>query len=196
VRTVDAISETPGAPPIETSPVLYLVGCAAPPVLHIRTAIVLAQSRGYDTCLVLTPTADRWLAAQRTELESLTGHPVRSTYKLPAEPDVLPDADRFVVAPATFNTINKWAAGISDTLALGLLTEAAGRGTQPITVLPYLNAWQAGHSAFQSSVERLRIMGIEVLLGDQHFVPHVPKSGLNRPSSYPWHLAFDAAHQL
>lgn len=196
MRHVDAISETLGAPRVETNPVLYLVGCAAPPVLHVRTAIELAQSHGYDTCLVLTPTADRWLAEQRTEFESLTGHPVRSAYKLPAEPDVLPAADRFIVAPGTFNTINKWAAGISDTLALGLLTEAAGRGTQPITVLPYLNAWQAGHSAFQTSVDRLRAMGIDVLLGEQYFVPHVPKSGLNRPSSYPWHLAFDAAHQL
>jgi flavoprotein len=33
-----------------------------------------------------------------------------------------------VVAPATFNTINKWAQGISDTLALGLLNEATGLG--------------------------------------------------------------------
>jgi hypothetical protein len=173
---------------------LYLVACAAPPVLHVRAPLALAQQLGYDTCLVLTPTADRWLADQRDELAELTGHPVRSTYKLPADPDVLPPPDLFVVAPATFNTINKWAAGISGTLALGLLTEAVGRGEQRITVLPYLNAWQAGHSAFPASVERLRAMGVVVQLGDGLFTPHVPKSGLNRPTEFPWHLAFDVGH--
>jgi len=38
------------------------------------------------------------------------------------------------VAPATFNTVNKWAAGISDTLALGILCEAYGMGI-PTAVL-------------------------------------------------------------
>ena len=186
---VDAISDPP--PTSSARAVLYLIGCAAPPLLHIRAAVTLAQKSGYDTCLILTPTAARWLADDMHGLEALTGHQVRSTYKLPVEPDVLPPADLFVVAPATFNTINKWAAGISDTLALGLLTEAAGRGEQPITVLPYLNAWQAGHSAFTASVERLRSMGVTIRLGNGGFVPHVPKSGLNRPADYPWHLAFE-----
>jgi phosphopantothenoylcysteine decarboxylase len=36
---------------------------------------------------------------------------------LPGERDVLPKSDAIIVAPATFNTVNK-AAGIADTLAL------------------------------------------------------------------------------
>lgn len=40
----------------------------------------------------------------------------------------MPPADAIAVASATFNTINKWAAGISDTLALGILCEAYGFG--------------------------------------------------------------------
>jgi hypothetical protein len=43
--------------------------------------------------------------------------------KHPDEPDVLPPPDAFIIAPATFNTINKLATGISDTLALGLVNE-------------------------------------------------------------------------
>jgi phosphopantothenoylcysteine decarboxylase len=31
---------------------------------------------------------------------------------MPDEPDELPVVDAVVVAPATFNTVNKWAAGI------------------------------------------------------------------------------------
>jgi Flavoprotein len=49
---------------------------------------------------------------------------------------VVVSPDAIIVAPATFNTINKWAVGISDTLALGLLTEAIGRPALGGTSLP------------------------------------------------------------
>jgi hypothetical protein len=58
---------------------------------------------------MLTPTAARWLDDQVPALEELTGHPVRSRYKLPKDPDVWPPADVAVLDPATFNTINQWA---------------------------------------------------------------------------------------
>ena len=47
---------------------------------------------------------------------------VLSQHRLPCEPRSQP-ADAIIVAPATFNTINKWAQDISDTYALGLLAE-------------------------------------------------------------------------
>lgn len=56
-----------------TSRTLYLFGSAAPPVFDIATVISDAQSRGWDVWLGLTPTAARWLDAQKTELERLTG---------------------------------------------------------------------------------------------------------------------------
>ena len=55
------------------------------------------------------------------ELERLTGDRVRSAYRMPDEPKGLPAADAVVVAPATFNTVNKWAGGMADTFAVGLL---------------------------------------------------------------------------
>ena len=33
----------------------------------------------------------------------------------------VPEASAIVVAPATFNTINRWVAGITDTVAVGAL---------------------------------------------------------------------------
>ncbi len=44
----------------------------------------------------------------------------------PDEAQAEPRGDAVLVVPATFNTINKWAAGMNDTLALGLLNEALG----------------------------------------------------------------------
>jgi SAM-dependent methyltransferase len=42
--------------------------------------------RPWDTCLILTPPAAGWLADDLAALAALTGHPVRSAYKLPASP--------------------------------------------------------------------------------------------------------------
>lgn len=187
-----------------TSPqqrVLYLVGCAAPPVNHIRKAIELAQGRGYDTCLILTPTAAAWLENDLSELAELTGHPVRSTYKQPNDKDVLPPPDAFLIAPMTINTATKWADGHQDSLAVGLIAEASGRRVhdsalglplRPIIALPYLNAWQAAHHAFDSAVTRLRKMGVQVLIGEGGYTPHVPHTGQGKPDQFPWNLALDA----
>lgn len=71
----------------------------------------------------------------------------------------------------TFNTVNKWAAGISDTLALGILCESYGMGI-PTAVLPYVNSAQAAHPAYRQSLERLREM--DVLIGS--YEPHRPKA--------------------
>lgn len=170
-------------------PVLYLVACACPPTLHIKTMIVAAQQRGWDTCLILTPSARRWLAEELDQLSALTGHPVRWEYKLPQEPDVLPPADVIVVAPATFNTINRWAAGISDTLALGLVTEAIGKQL-PLLALPFLNSWQAAHPAFNRSVRFLRDAGVNVLIDDDDYTPHTTLDG--KVANFSWHVVLNA----
>jgi hypothetical protein len=49
-----------------TKRVLYLLGCAAPPVQYIDRAIRDAQAQGWDVCLGLTQTAAGWLADRRT----------------------------------------------------------------------------------------------------------------------------------
>lgn len=151
--------------------------------------IGLAQSAGWDTCLILTPSAARWRQDSLPELAGLTGHPVRSQYKMPTEPDVLPPADAMLSCPTTMNTMNKWALGISDTLALGLLTEGIGKGL-PLVSLPYFNLAQSRHPAFQTSMAVLRAAGVMVLHGEGGFTPREPGQGAMH--QYPWHAALDA----
>ncbi|MCK9895636.1 hypothetical protein MXD60_13705 [Frankia sp. AgB32] len=74
--------------------------------------------------------------------------------------------------------MNKWAGGISDTLALDLITEAMGKRL-PIAALPYLNKAQAAHPAFPRSVDVLADAGVDVLLGDAGYEAHGP--GRSRP---------------
>ena len=111
----------------------------------------------------MVPTPDGAKFLDVAELKALTGHPVRVQFKNPDDPDVLPPADAMVIAPATFNTINKLAHGISDTLALGLLNEAVGLGL-PITAVPWPNAALARHPAFRRSVAELLDWGLTVIL--------------------------------
>jgi phosphopantothenoylcysteine decarboxylase len=82
-----------------------------------------------------------------------------------AEPDVLPAADALLVAPATFNTLNKWAAGISDDLVLGLINEAIGLGI-PILAIPYLKAALAAHPTLANSRRTRHDTGVELIHPD------------------------------
>jgi hypothetical protein len=144
------------------SRVLYIVAGGAAPVVGVSGLVTAAQRRGWDACLVLTPTAARWLAGELAELAAQTGHPVRSAYKMPGEEDVLPPADAMLIAPATFNMINQWAAGLSETLALGLINEAIGLGI-PLVTVPWINGPLSRHPALAASLARLRGAGVRVL---------------------------------
>jgi phosphopantothenoylcysteine decarboxylase len=78
---------------------------------------------------------------------------------------VLPKADPVLVAPATFNTINKWALGISDNLALGILNEALGLSL-PILACPYAKAALTAHPVYGVHVRLLNQAGTRLLSED------------------------------
>ncbi|MFC1420979.1 flavoprotein [Streptacidiphilus cavernicola] len=169
--------------------VLYLFGSAAPPVFDIAEVVERAQADGWDVCLGLTPTAALWLADNLPALEALTGHPVRSRYKLPGQPDAWPPASAVLLAPATFNTINSWALGITTSFTVGCAAEAIGKGI-PLVAMPCVNAAFLKHPQFDRSVTDLRGAGVEMLLGEGGFVPNLP--GRGDPKAYPWERALAA----
>jgi phosphopantothenoylcysteine synthetase/decarboxylase len=147
--------------------VLYLMTCAAPPTQKIHEFIPALQSAGWDVCVIATPQAARWISSPK--LEALTGHMVRTDYKLPGEVDPLPKANAILVMPATFNTINKWAQGIGDTLVLSLLCECLGRGNPPIVLVPCLKMDLVRHPAFSKSITLLREYGVCILHEPEHY---------------------------
>jgi phosphopantothenoylcysteine synthetase/decarboxylase len=168
--------------------VLYIVVCAAGPAAEVGRLVALAQDQGWTVQIIATPSALDFIDTTALELE--TGRPVRSRYRKPGEPKS-PRADAIVVAPATYNTINKFAQGIADTYALGLLAEAPGLGI-PVVILPFVNTVLAGRAPFRRSVEHLRAEGVHVLIGPGRFEPHPPSSGTDRIDTYPWHLTLQA----
>ncbi|MEV0002982.1 flavoprotein [Micromonospora sp. NPDC050980] len=163
--------------------VLYVIACGSPLARHVGRLVDLARSDGWSVCVVTTPDGAKFV--DRTALARQTGHPVRTHYKNPGDPDVLPAADAMLVCPATVNTVNKWAAGITDTLALGLLVEAQGLGV-PIAAVPYTNVAMAGHPAFRSSLARLAEWGVRVVFGDDVVRLHPPGTGERHLDAFPW----------
>jgi Flavoprotein len=158
---------------------LYVIACGAPPAAELPGFVTWAQQQGWAVCVIATPQGSKFVDAPR--LAELTGYPVRQDYKQPDEPDVLPfPPGAYVVAPATFNTVNKWASGISDTLALGLLNEGLMAG-QPIIAVPFPNQALAQHPAFRRSVSFLRDCGVQVIFDAQaHPLPSAGRDGAGR----------------
>jgi phosphopantothenoylcysteine synthetase/decarboxylase len=172
--------------------VLSIIVCGAGPATEVRTLIKLARERDWAVQVIATPAALDFIDA--AAIEAQTGSPVLSQYRKPGEPRS-PQADAVIVAPATYNTINKWAQGISDTYALGILAEATGLAV-PIVVLPFVNSALAARAPFRHSVEELRREGVRILFGPGGVEPHEPHTGGGLIDSYPWHLALDEAERL
>jgi phosphopantothenoylcysteine synthetase/decarboxylase len=168
-----------------------VIVCAAGPAAQAAHLVTLAQEHGWTVRLIATPAALDFIDTDK--LEAQTGAPIRSQYRNPGESRSL-RADAIIVAPATYNTINKWAQGISDTYALGILAEAPGLGI-PVVVLPFVNSALAGRAPFRRSIADLEAEGVRILLGPGQFEPHAPGTGGDKRDTYPWHLALAEAEQ-
>jgi Flavoprotein len=162
------MSET--APDPNPRGILYIIACGASSATLVPNLVMRAQAQAWKVCVITTPQGTKFIDIPL--LEQLTGYPVRSEYKRPEEPDVLPRADAIIVFPATFNTINKWAPGISDTLALGILCEYTGL-KMPIVAVPCfrIGGGLDGHPAFFRSLQMLRDYGVRVLYEPDSYPP-------------------------
>jgi phosphopantothenoylcysteine synthetase/decarboxylase len=171
---------------------LYIATCATPAAAEIGTLIDLAQQAGWRICLLVTPNALNFIDQQA--LEAQTGYPVRCDYRRPAESSPFPRADGIIVAGASFNTLNKWANGIADTLVLSTVTEAVGMGV-PVVVLPFFNEALAKHPAWRRSIDTLREIGVTVLVSPGIYEPHPAGEGSEILKTYPWRLALEAIEE-
>jgi len=166
--------------------VLYLVVCAAPPARCITALVDAVQRERWSVYVIATPTAPTWLPSEL--LARRTGHPVLHRQRHPDETSVLPRADAIAVVPATFNTINKWALGINDSLALGILNESLGTDL-PIIAAPYAKSVLASHPAFAGYLRTLARSGV-----------HLTATEALRPASddepFRWHIIVEALRSL
>jgi phosphopantothenoylcysteine synthetase/decarboxylase len=164
--------------------VLYLVACGAPPAAELLShpeAVPGLQADGWTVCVLCSPSGERFLDSAAVSIA--TGYPVRVEPRLPGEPDVLPSPDAIMVAPATFNTLNKWALGISDTLVLGILNEHLGAGV-PIAATVWAKDALQRHPAFDGHAQLLFESGVRFIQ---------PEEGVQQ---FPWRQLRSAMREL
>ncbi|MGR6317675.1 flavoprotein [Micromonospora soli] len=174
---------------------LQIVVCAAGPAADVTQLIKTATQQSWTAAVTATPSALDFIDAQA--IEQLTGHPVRSTYRSsPGTRRSLPATDALVIAPATYNSLNKIALGIADNYAMITVAELIGRQV-PTVVVPFVNAALAARAPFQRAMADLRDERVRVLLGsDDGWEPHPPGSGSSHQREFPWAAAFEAATRM
>src|SRR5205809_1372706 len=115
---------------------------------------------GFKTVIALpTPNAARTISGR--ELADVAGAQlVQSYFDLAIRPR--PPRGVVLVAPCSFNSLNKLAHGIADSLALSVAAEAIGRKT-PVIVGPSLNAPLLAHPVAQASLKTLPQWGVMIV---------------------------------
>ena len=137
-----------------------LIVCGAPLADRTPDLIAALQADGLRPNVVGTPSSTAWLDS--AALTRLTGEKPRLEYRAPSEAKRAGTPTAVIVCPATFNTVNKAAAGVADTYALGALCEALGSGV-PTLVAPMVNDKLWGHPAWAGSLRVLRDAGAVLL---------------------------------
>lgn len=158
-----------------TGLVTWVVVSAAPPATRVHELLALLHVDPQLLVVATTPTAASWI--DEDQVRTFTAWPIRSTPRSVNEPKVYPPPNLVVAAPLTFNTINKWAAGINDNAALGVLNEALGSQV-PIIAAPVTNSALAAHPAYARSLDTLASAGVR-LTATNALVPPSPGEAYN-----------------
>jgi len=108
---------------------------------------------------IITPEAIEF-ATGHPPVVQLTGNVEHVTLLGPGEGQ----ADLYVIAPATANTISKIAHGIDDTPVTSCASVALG-GHVPMLLVPAMHGFMAENPAVRESLDKLRSWGVEVLFG-------------------------------
>jgi phosphopantothenoylcysteine decarboxylase / phosphopantothenate---cysteine ligase len=125
---------------------------------------------GHEVIPILTPDAERFVAAQTFEALARR-EAARALYPH------LTQADLLVVAPLSANTLAKLAHGFAD----NVLTQTALAFAGPILVAPAMNVRMWEHPATQANLALLRERGVHVV-GPEHGDLAEGETGLGRMS--------------
>ena len=135
----------------------------------------LATKAGHSVRVIQTPTSERFVGV--ASFEGITGAPVLTSEfardplrgAFPGDPlpehepishlQLVANADVFLVAPASANTLAKLAHGHAD----NLLTSAALAARCPLIVAPAMNDAMYEHAATQANLALLRERGVRVV---------------------------------
>jgi phosphopantothenoylcysteine decarboxylase/phosphopantothenate--cysteine ligase len=152
----------------------------------------LATGAGHSVRVIQTETSQRFVG--EASFTALSGAPVMVSEfardpmrgAFPDQPlpehepishlELLSNADLFIVAPASANTIAKLAAGLAD----NLLTTAALAADCPLLLAPAMNNRMYEHPATQANLRTLRSRGVTVVDPDVGRLASKGEQGVGR----------------
>lgn len=135
----------------------------------------LATKAGHSVRVIQTPASERFVGV--ASFEGITGAPVLTSEfardpmrgAFPGDPlpehepishlELVANADAFLIAPASANTIAKLAQGLAD----NLLTSAALAARCQLVVAPAMNDAMYEHAATQANLAALRERGVVIV---------------------------------
>ncbi|HEY5192605.1 MAG TPA: bifunctional phosphopantothenoylcysteine decarboxylase/phosphopantothenate synthase [Solirubrobacteraceae bacterium] len=154
--------------------------------------IRLATDAGHSVRVVQTPTSQRFVG--EASFAALTGAPVltdefehdpaRGAFPGQESPahqplnhlQLVANADLYLIAPASANTLAKLAGGLAD----NLLTSCALAATCPVVVAPAMNNHMYEHAATQANIELLRARGVHIVEPDVGRLASLGEQGVGR----------------
>lgn len=154
--------------------------------------IRLATADEHSVRVVQTPTSQRFVGA--ASFAALSGAPVladefehdpaRGAFPGQEPPahqplshlQLVANADLYLIAPATANTLAKLAGGFAD----NLLTSCALAASCPVVVAPAMNDKMYEHPATRSSLETLRARGVHVVEPNVGSLASLGEHGIGR----------------
>ena len=135
----------------------------------ICTLIRLYKKSGANVRVIMTPSAQNFVT--KLTLQTLSNNEVyiehfeMDEYK-PGHISLVDEADLMVIAPATANTISKFANGICD----NLLLSTACAFTKPILLAPAMNTGMWNNSFVQENISKLKNVGCYILEPDSGYL--------------------------
>src|SRR5580692_9257641 len=152
----------------------------------------LATADGHAVRVVQTPTSERFVG--KASFAALSGAPVLTseferdpargafpdqvtpTHEPLSHLELVANADVYVIAPASANTIAKLAGGLAD----NLLTSCALAATCPLVIAPAMNNRMYEHPATQANLRTLRERGTIVVEPDSGRLASKGEHGVGR----------------
>lgn len=139
--------------------IIYVIGTGARKIIQLPKAIREFTEAGASVYTIMSDMGREICDSNLTDFE-ITGNTIVTGYS--REGERLPLEDLVLVAPCTFNTLNKISAGIADTYATTIIASSIGKKRKVVIALA-MNSVMWEHPQTQESIKRIQSWGCKVV---------------------------------
>ncbi|TNK86494.1 bifunctional phosphopantothenoylcysteine decarboxylase/phosphopantothenate--cysteine ligase CoaBC, partial [Mycoplasmopsis pullorum] len=140
---------------------ILILGTSSIAVKRINSLVsLLKKESNVNVKVVLSPKADQFDLVDTNDEFELVNYQSNYQNLDPLHVNLAKWADWIIIFPATFNTINKYANGISDNFILDILSLGFHNKT---LICPAMNTLMYQNPILQNNIQKLKELGITFL---------------------------------